>query len=193
MGRRILIINGNPDPAPERLSGALAQAYADGANAADHEVRRIDVGALSFSLLRNAADFAIPPKDPDILAAQASFRWAEHLVFIYPIWFGTIPALFKAFMELVGCGEFLATPRAGSYSTGNLNGRSARVIVTMGMPALLYRLVFGAHGAKSFKRSILQLSGISPVRTTYLGDTRISHERCRAGIALARSLGKRAL
>jgi putative NADPH-quinone reductase len=190
---RILIVNGNPDPAAERLTGGLAQAYADGASGAGHEVRRIDVGALSFSLLRNAADFVLAPKDGDIVAAQASFRWAEHLVFIYPIWFGTIPALFKAFMELVGCGEFLATTRAGGYSKGNLNGRSARVIVTMGMPALLYRLVFGAHGAKSFKRSILQLSGFSPVRMTYLGDTRNSYERCRAWIALARRLGKDAL
>lgn len=190
---RILIVNGNPDPSPERLSNGLAQAYADGAKAAGHDVQRIDVGALSFSLLRNAADFALAPKDGDIVAAQASFRWAEHLVFIYPIWFGTIPALFKAFMELVGCGEFLATTRAGGYSQGNLKGRSARVIVTMGMPALLYRLVFGAYGAKSFEKSIVRLSGFSPVRTTYLGDTRISYERCRAWIAQVRSLGKKAL
>jgi putative NADPH-quinone reductase len=190
---RILIVNGNPDAAAERLSSALAQAYADGAKAAGHDVRRVDVGALSFSPLRKAADFALPPNDPDIIEARSAFQWAEHVVFVYPIWFGTIPALFKAFIELVGCGEFLATTRAGGYSKGNLNGRSARVIVTMGMPALLYRLVFGAYGAKSFEKSILRLSGFSPIRTTYLGDARISYERSRAWITLVRSLGKRAL
>lgn len=190
---RILIVNGNPDPAPERLSSGLAQAYADGAKAAGHEIRFIDVGALSFSVLRNAADFALPPKDTDIVAAQASFRWAEHLVVIYPIWLGSVPALFKAFMELIGCDEFLATTRAGGYSKGNLNGRSARIIVTTGMPALLYRLIFGAHGAKAFERGILRLSGFSPIRSTYLGDVHLSYERSRAWLALARRLGERAL
>lgn len=187
---RILIVNGHPDPAPERLSAGLAQAYADGAKGAGHDVRHIDVGRLSFSLLRNAADFALPPKDPDIVAAQTSFRWAEHIVFIYPIWFGSIPALFKAFVELVGCGEFLATTGGGGYSRGNLSGRSARVILTMGMPALLYRLAFGAYGAKAFERSILRLSGFSPIRTTYLGDAKISYERSCRWITIVRRLGK---
>lgn len=190
---RILIVNGNPDPAAERLTAGLAMAYADGATTAGHEVHRIDVGSLSFPFLRSAAIFGTPSADPDIVAAQQSFRWAEHFVFIYPIWLGGMPALFKAFMETIASGEFLVATGGGGYAKGKLRGRSARVIVTMGMPAFLYRLVFGAHGAKAFSRSILRLSGISPIRTTYFGDTRISYERSRMWIDQARGLGRKAI
>lgn len=190
---RILIINANPDPSAERLTAGLARAYGDGAKLAGHEIRYLDVGSVSFSFLRNAADFAKPAVDPDIVAAQHSFRWAEHFVFVYPIWLGGIPALFKAFMEAIACGEFLVATGGGGYAKGKLPGRSARVIVTMGMPSILYRLIFRAHGAKAFERSILRLSGISPVRTTYLGDPRISYERSRKWIEQVRVLGQKAL
>ena len=54
---KILIINGNPDPSSERLSAALAEAYASGAEAAGHEVRRVTIGQIDFPLLRSAAEF----------------------------------------------------------------------------------------------------------------------------------------
>ena len=50
-----------------------------------------------------------------------------------------------------------------------LKGKSARLIMTMGMPGWFYRLWFGAHALKLFRRSILGFTGVKPVRTTIHG------------------------
>lgn len=190
--KRVLIINGNPDPAPERLSSALANAYADGATQSGHDVRRIDIGSISFSFLRKAAAFTALPQDPDIATAQASFLWAEHLVFIFPLWLGGPPSLLKAFMEALACGEFLIGKGKHNIPKGNLKGRSARIVVTMGMPSLAYRMLFGAYGIKAFRKSILSIAGVSPIRTTLVGGVGASTARTGRLPARLRRLGTRA-
>ena len=55
--RRILIVNGHPDAGARHLLHQLIDAYANGAQAAGHAVRRVDVAALDFPLLRSAADW----------------------------------------------------------------------------------------------------------------------------------------
>lgn len=187
---RILIINGNPDPSPDRLTGALASAYAEGAEAAGHIVHRINVGGLNFPLLRTAQEFGLEPDEPDIVAAQGAILLADHLVIIYPLWLGAPPALFKGFMEQIARCEFALGTQNG-LPRGKLKGRSARVIVTMGMPALLYRLLYGGYGAKAFNRSILAIAGIKPIRTTWLGGVG-SPARCARLVDAMRQMGRRA-
>ena len=165
---RILVVNGHPDPSAERLSAALADAYQRGAEKAGHPVRRLDTGKLRFTPLRQPTDFLIPPQEPDILAAREDFRWAEHLVFVYPLWLGGPPAALKSFLEQLARGGFVVGTERG-LPKGRLRGRSARMIVTMGMPAGFYRFFYGAHGTRAFKRSILGFAGIRPVRTSYFG------------------------
>jgi putative NADPH-quinone reductase len=191
MGKHILVINGNPDPAQARLSGALASAYAGAAASAGHSVARIDVGALDFSLLRRASDFLAAPEEPDIVAARTEIAHAHHLVFIYPLWLGGPPALLKAFMEQVARDGFALKPGAGGFPAGQLKGKSARILVTMGMPALAYRLVYGAHGVRAFNRSILNLAGIKPVSVSYFGGIG-QDRRCREALAAAERLGRSA-
>ncbi len=50
-----------------------------------------------------------------------------------------------------------------------LSGRSARVVVTMGMPALAYRWFYRAHSVKSLERNILGFVGFAPVNETLIG------------------------
>ncbi len=189
--KSILILNGNPDASPERLSSALAHAYRDGAQRAGHHVQQIDIGALDIPLLRTAAAFSAQPGDKRVIEAQDAFTKAEHVVFIYPLWLGGPPALLKAYMEQVACGHFLLRERKGSFPAGGLKGRSARTIVTMGMPPLLYRTVFGAHGTKAFNRSILRMSGFSPVRTSYFGGAAITAPRSAKLIEQVGEMGQR--
>jgi len=169
MGRRIAVINGHPDPRPERLVHALADAYAAGALAAGHEVRRIDVAALDFPLLARATDWETGSVPPGLAAAQADIGWAEHLVILYPLWLGAMPALLKGFFEQVFRPGFAIDPGARSLNGGLMKGRSARIVVTMGMPALVYRWYFGAHSLKSLERNILRFVGFAPVRATIVG------------------------
>ena len=81
-----------------------------------------------------------------------------------------MPALLKAFFEQVARPGFAV----GAASKGRpgrklLGGRSARIVVTMGMPAFVYRWYFGAHSVKSLERNILRFAGIAPVRRSLVG------------------------
>ena len=189
--KSVLVINGHPDPSPERLTGALARAYQKGAEEAGHSVKRIDVGELQFPILRNAEEFARPATNESVGKAQAAFLNADHIVFIFPLWLGGPPALLKAFLEQVACGQFLLRERKHRFPLGGLKGRSASVIVTMGMPALFYRLIFGACGIKAFTQGILRLAGLSPVHTTFFGGSSITRPNSQQLIEKLHHMGRR--
>ena len=177
MSRRIAIIQGHPDPAGHHLLHALADAYAETAVAAGHEVRRIDVANLEFPLLRTQEDFEKGAVPPALVGPQDDMRWAEHWVFVFPLWHGTMPALLKGFLEHIfrpGFALAYAKDAAGGRDASHfprrlLIGHSARIIVTMGMPALFYRWYFGAYGVRGFERSMLRFAGIKPIRESFYG------------------------
>lgn len=169
MAKKILVLNGHPDPRSERLCSALANAYVRGASAAGHQVRRIDVGSAHFALVRSKDEFVDAEAAPDIRDAQEALRWADHVVILHPLWLGGMPALFKGFLEQVfRYGIALSPP--GGPPRGLLSGKSARVVVTMGMPAPIFRWVFGAHGLKSLEKGVLWISGFKPIRHAIIGN-----------------------
>jgi putative NADPH-quinone reductase len=167
---KIAIIQGHPDASQRHYCHALADAYREGAIAAGHEIRAIDVTTLDFPLLRSRVAWEKDSPAPAIADAQATIAWAEHLVVIYPLWLGTMPALLKAFLEQVFRPGFAIGGAGEGKSWGRkLAGRSARIVVTMGMPGWLYRWYFGAHGLKSLEQGILAIVGIKPNRHTLIG------------------------
>jgi putative NADPH-quinone reductase len=166
---RITLIDGHPDPAPERFVHALADAYAKSAEEAGHEVRTLQLAKLDFPLLRSAQDWQEGVPGATIKGAQADIRWADHLVILYPLWLGDVPALLKAFLEQVARPGFAIAQADRGLPAKLLKGRSARVIVTMGMPGLFYRFVFRAHSLKSLERNILRFAGFAPVRHSIIG------------------------
>jgi putative NADPH-quinone reductase len=178
---RIALIQGHPDPAGGHLDHALADAYAEGAAAAGHEVRRIAVAALDFPLLRNKQAFEHGPTPPALLEAQDAIARADHLVFVYPLWLGDMPALLKGFLEQTFRPGFAFDYLDGGKVRMNLKGKSARLVVTMGMPAVAYRWFYGAHSVKSFKRNILKFVGIKPVATSLYGMVEAVDDARRAG------------
>ena len=177
MPKRIVVINGHPDNRPERFCSSVVATYVDSAVKAGHEVRRIDVGKLSFPLLIRFEDFQILPSATDIRKAQDDIGWAEHLVFIHPLWLGSAPAVLKGFLEEVACGGFGFDSGTAGNPARKLKGKSAHIIVTMGMPALAYRFVFASLGVRAFARGILRLSGVWPIRKTYFGGVELSEQR----------------
>lgn len=170
MPMRILIIQGHPDVSRRHFSHALTDEYAKGAQDSGHEVKRIDVGAIDFPLLRTKEDFEKGSPPPSILEAQEAIRWADHLVILFPLWHGSMPALLKGFFEQVFRPGFGVEHRDGRRLKKLLAGKSARIVVTMGMPAFVYRWVFLAHCVKSLKRNLLAFCGIGPIRTTFIGN-----------------------
>ncbi len=167
----IVLIQGHPESGGGRYGHALAAAYAEGARAGGHSVRRVEVADLSFPVLRSQREWTDGPVPPDIAQAQDAIRWAGHIVVFYPLWMGDVPALLKGFLEqLLRPGFGTSAVEGGMKWEKLLRGRSARVVVTMGMPAPAYRWWFGAHSLKSLKRNVLAFCGIGPVRDTLIGN-----------------------
>jgi putative NADPH-quinone reductase len=189
MPKSVCIIQGHPYSDGKRLCHALAMSYARGARSKGAKVETIDLGAMEVSLLRNPDDFKSAPPRP-IKEAQEAVTRCEHLAVIYPLWLGTMPALVKAFFEQLSRNDFAISEGSGAWPRQMLKGRSARVIVTMGMPAAAYRLVFGAHGVKGFESGILAMSGFKPVNDTLIGGVfDISKKRAMALFARMEQLG----
>lgn len=194
MPRRILIIVGHPDRNPKRLCRALADAYAEGAEAAGRLVSRVDLATIDFPLLRTMDEFrneTIPANLTDVAEAISA---AEHLVFVFPLWLGTMPAMLKGVLEQVlrpGIAfAFLGSGRGGFAKT-LLGGRSARIVVTMGMPAFFYRLWYLGHGLAGMRRNILNFVGIRPVRQTLFGLVETATDARRAAwVETMRRLGR---
>jgi putative NADPH-quinone reductase len=169
--KRIVLIQGHPDPGAPRLCHALAASYASGAHDAGHIVRQVNIAELDFPLLRSQKEWEEGELPLSLKQAQEDIRWAEHLVLFFPLWLGDMPALLKGFLEQVArpgfafeyAKEGTAFPRKG------LKGRSARVVVTMGMPALVYKWFYRAHSVRSLERNILGFVGIAPVDETLIG------------------------
>lgn len=191
--RKICILNGHPDASEERLAHALAAAYESGALAAGHQVRALSLGVLDFPLIRSAGEFASADLPPAIAAAQDAIRWADHLVVIYPLWHGMLPARLKGFLEQVFRHDFSADVSATGWH-GKLTGKSARIVVTMGMPALFYRFYFRAHSLHALRMNILGFSGMKPVRNTVLGGVEsVSPAVREKWLAKMRAFGARAV
>ncbi|MBY0511462.1 MAG: NAD(P)H-dependent oxidoreductase [Rhodospirillaceae bacterium] len=167
--KKITIIQGHPDPDPARFGRALAEHYRRSARQAGHDVRTIDVATIDFPWLRTKDDFENASAPPAILRAQQDIARADHVVLIYPLWLGDVPALLKAFFEQVFRPGFAFKADGPGLPRKLLKGKSARIVVTMGMPAFFYRWYFGAHGLKNLKRNILRFSGFAPIAQDIIG------------------------
>ncbi|GAB4538336.1 MAG: NAD(P)H-dependent oxidoreductase [Parvularculaceae bacterium] len=169
MSKKILVIQGHPDGSKRHYCHALADAYAEGAERAGHQVQRLNVASCDVPIIRSPEEWATPPTG-DMAEAQGLIAWADHLVFIYPLWMGGMPALLRAFLEQVARGGFaIREVEGGKRWEQGLKGKSARIVVTMGMPGQVYRWFFGAHSLKAFERNILKFAGVDPVRDTVIG------------------------
>lgn len=191
--KSICLLQGHPHAEPNHLCHALAHAYEEGAFEAGLNVERITLATMDIPFLHNPEDFNDPPPQ-QILDAQKAIKAADHLVTIYPLWLGTMPALVKAFFEHISRHDFaVAQSDSGGWPRKMLKGKSARVIVTMGMPSAAYRIFFGAHGVKGFEKSILAMSGFKPIRDTLVGAVDIlSPNQIERLLTRMRSYGARA-
>lgn len=179
MGTRTLVLLGHPDA--DSFCGTLAQAYVKGARSAGNDVRLLALGELQFEPVLRHGYRTVQPLEPDLVTAQESIAWAEHIVFVYPIWWGAMPALLKGFIDRVFLPGFAFKYRKGSMLWDRLlSGRSAHLITTMDTPPWYYRWIYGAPGHKQMKKTILEFSGILPVRISSFGPIRDSTAERRA-------------
>jgi putative NADPH-quinone reductase/1,4-dihydroxy-2-naphthoate octaprenyltransferase len=165
---RVLLIMGHPREGS--LCAGLADAYRTGAQAAGVELRELRLDRLRFDPHVRCAAFHDQESEPDVVLAREALSWAEHLVIVYPLWWGMMPALLKGFLDRLLAPGFAFAERPGGHGfRGLLHGRSAHLLVTMDTPVWAYRLVLRTPGVTALRRDVLGFCGIAPVETTFFG------------------------
>jgi len=176
--KKILIILGHP--VKETFSDKLTQAYIGGATDSGAEIRYLKLKELKFDPNFSSGYRGNQELEPDLIMAQKMIHWADHLVFFYPNWWSTFPALLKGFIDRTFLPGF-----AFKYQKGNkrheklLSGRSARLIVTMDNSPWYFKWVLRQPGHNAMKKAILQFCGINPVKITTIGPVKTSSEKKR--------------
>ncbi len=190
MSKKVLIILGHPNK--ETFCGALAESYKKGAVRSGAEVEEIFVSELKFDPILHLGYQEIQELEPDLVRAQELIKWAEHIVFVYPTWWATMPALLKGFLDRVLLPGFGFKYRQNSSLWDKfLTGRSARLIITMDAPAWFNFLSYGNAGQKAMKRATLQFCGIKPVRVTTIGSVKmLKPEQLKKWLENAEKLGE---
>ncbi len=186
---RILIINGHPDA--ESFGFALHAAYKRGVLRSGAEVRDLVIRDLNFSPDLQFGYRKRTELEPDLLAAQESLHWAEHIVVIHPVWWGSWPAVMKGFFDRVLLPGFFfrKIPGAALRWEKLLTGRSARIIYTLDTPRLFWWLT-GRPAYNALKWITLGYCGVAPIRGTAIGIVRLSSpERRRKWLAKVERLG----
>lgn len=185
----VLVVLGHPSSTS--LSAALAQAYAQGAREAGHKVRVLQLGDLSFDPVLHGSNPHHQPLEHDLLAAQEALRWAQHVVWVFPVWWGGIPALLKGFLDRAFTSGYAYKFKPGaSFPTPLLSGRTADLLVLLDTPPWYYRWVYRMPAVHQMCKTTLAFCGIRTRRVRLWGPVIHSTDAQRAGwLAQARNLG----
>ncbi len=164
---KVLVVVGHPRKAS--FCGALARAYRKGAARAGVELRELWLADLRFDRDVHSFDPEVQPVEKDLRRARELIAWADHLVFVYPTWWGTMPGLLKGFLDRVLAPGFAFEDLPGGGWRPLLEGRSADLLTTMDTPGWAYRWIYRAPGHNAMKRASLGFCGIATSRVLRFG------------------------
>ncbi|MEI6682078.1 MAG: NAD(P)H-dependent oxidoreductase [Bacteroidota bacterium] len=171
--KKILIINGHPNKSS--FCNGLAQAYKQGASAAGAEITEINIGELKFNPNLQSGYQQRTELEDDLVAAWNKIKWADHLVWIHPVWWGGLPAITKGFIDRLFLPGFAFQYRENSVWWDKLlAGKTAGIITTLDQPGWYYRLMYGKPSINQLKKSTLEFCGVKPVKVTCLGPVKNS-------------------
>jgi putative NADPH-quinone reductase len=178
MSKKIVIINAHPNH--QAFNFGLAAAYKKGARLTGAEVKEIVIADLKFN---PNLQFGYQKKmelELDLVEAWEKIVWADHMVWIYPVWWGGMPALAKGFIDRVFLPGFAFKYRKDSVCWDKLlKGKTAHIITTLDQPGWYYRLVYGRPSVNQLKKSTLEFCGVKPVKVTYVGIVKTSTDEKR--------------
>ena len=175
---KILIINGHPNE--DSFNFAIADAYKKGASQGGTEVKEITIRDLQFNPNLKSGYQKRTELEPDLLMAWEKIKWADHLVWIHPVWWGGLPAITKGFIDRVFLPGFAFQYRENSVWWDKLlKGKSAHIFTTLDQPSWYYRLMFHQPSVNQLKKSTLEFCGVKPVAVTYFGPVKSSNDKIR--------------
>ncbi|WP_312556955.1 NAD(P)H-dependent oxidoreductase [Empedobacter brevis] len=178
MGKKILIINGHPNK--DAFNNGIAIAYKTGAENTGAEVKEIVIGDLQFNPNLQFGYQKRIELEPDLIEAWEKIKWAEHLVWVHPVWWGGLPAITKGFIDRLFLPGFAFQYQENSIWWDKLlKGKTARIITTLDQPSWYYWLVYGRPSVNQLKKSTLEFCGIKPVKVTYIAVVKIATPEIR--------------
>lgn len=178
MSKRIAVVVGHPDK--ESFNFALANAYKIGAEKSGAEVREIVIRDLDFNPNLQFGYRKRTELEPDLIASQEILKWADHIVWVYPVWWGSVPAIMKGFLDRVLLPGFAFKKREGSvWWDKYFTGKTARLICTMDQPTWFYRIFNGSPSHKAMKKLTMNFIGVKSVKITSIGPIRLSKDEFR--------------
>ncbi|WP_126972847.1 NAD(P)H-dependent oxidoreductase [Gynurincola endophyticus] len=178
MQKKIAIINGHPNA--ESFNYALTAAYKEGALLGGAIVQEIVIAQLKFNPNLEFGYRKRTELEPDLLKAWEIIQWADHLVWIHPVWWGGLPAITKGFIDRLFLPGMAFKYRENSLFWDKLlKGKTAHIITTMDQPGWYYRLVYARPGINQLKKTVLQFCGITPVKVTGIGIIKTANETKR--------------
>lgn len=176
--KKIAIINGHPNK--ESFNFGIAKAYKNGALESGAEIREIVIADLTFNPNLQFGYQKVMELEPDLLKAWEVIQWADHLVWVHPVWWGGLPAVTKGFIDRLFLPGFAFKYKKDSLWWDKLlKGKTAHIITTIDQPGWYYRLMYGRPSVNQLKKSTLEFCGIQPVKVTYIGIIKTSDEKQR--------------
>ena len=171
--KKILIINGHPDK--NSFCFGLAAAYRKGALSSGADVKEITIRDLNFNPNLQFGYQKRTELEPDLVSSWEKILWADHLIWVHPVWWGGLPAIAKGFVDRLFLPGFAFQYRENSVWWDKLlTGKTAHIITTLDQPSWYYRFVFGRPSVNQLKKSTLEFCGIKPVKVTYVQPIRNS-------------------
>ncbi|GAB5416074.1 MAG: NAD(P)H-dependent oxidoreductase [Crocinitomicaceae bacterium] len=176
--KKVLIINGHPDK--ESYNFALAKAYKTGAERSNSEVKQINIRDLDFDPNLQFGYRKRTELEPDLIKSQEMLKWADHIVWVFPVWWASLPAIMKGFLDRVLLPGYAFQKRENSlWWDKYFTGKTSRIICTMDQPAWYYRFFNGGPSSKAMNKNTLKFIGVKSVKITAIGPVRLSKQEFR--------------
>ncbi|REE07812.1 putative NADPH-quinone reductase [Winogradskyella pacifica] len=165
--KQVLIINGHPDK--QSFNYALSEAYIKGANKTDSLLTQINIAELKFDPNLKFGYRKRMKLEPDLVNAIDKIKKADHIVWIFPMWWYGYPALMKGFIDRTFLPGITYQPIEGKPLPDKLlKGKSARLIITADTPKWYDFLIMKSPAINQFKKGTLQFCGINPIKVTFI-------------------------
>lgn len=192
MNKRILVIS--VQSGTGSLGRALTEQYIQGLQASKQLIEVIFLDRLAFDPVLREAYRHSQALEADLQRAQQLLVWAEHITLVYPVWWGSVPAVLKGFIDRVFLPKFAFQYQSGkAFPQPLLMGKTAQLIVTMDTPVWYFKWIYQAPAIRHIKNNTLEFCGIKPVRVYTIGPiisaSLIQRQRW---LAQAYALGKKA-
>jgi len=175
---KILIINGNPDK--ESFNFGLSEAYKKGAQKSGAIIKEVKIRELNFNPNLQFGYRKRTELEPDLVDAQKKLKWANHIVWVYPVWWGSVPAIMKGFLDRVLLPGYAFTKRENSvWWDKHFIGKTSRIICTLDQPNWYYKLIYKSPSHNAMKKLTMNFIGVKSVKITSIGPIRLSKEEFR--------------